>query len=153
MAETRDRMTPSKTEASIIEWVSWTWPLVYLAVWAFVSVFVAGPSLRYVWILLGLVYVAMHLYERVYRGHVHVSADETAVPVTAVVGLAAYFVAGWMGETRPGLWLSMGAFTLAIIAGHIVVVLYSFVVEALAKLIFRRRISEEMAGDRANERD
>lgn len=91
-------------------------------------------------------YAAMHAYEFAKRGRCWMSADSRAVPVSAVVYIAAVaglMQLGYAPLQQAGYVAAVAAYGGVLMIGHVVVLTYVGITENLLLKIYRRRIDAE----------
>ena len=139
----------SKTEQRIGDWAIWTALLVYLAVWVIAPILFPFSTLWEVSALLGCIYVAMHVYEIKFRKHCYLSADSTALPVTAAFAILLFFVLRARNIPAQDIFQTYMALPVTFLIGHVAAFLYSFCFLKILGWIFRSRIARENAAVRA----
>jgi hypothetical protein len=111
--------------------LNWTCVTCYFATWLVVlSGGFKWPLLVPAVVFAGI-YAGMHYYEMTVRGHLALSADSTAVPVTAVaLGLGA-LAAHFSGLARDDILSFAWSAAIALVAGHLVVFAVVFLMDRL----------------------
>jgi hypothetical protein len=133
-------------EQQIERWLSRSSLLVYLLVWMFVPVIIAGPQYWPVGFFVGFVYVTMHWFEQRFRGHCFLSADSTAFPAALLAALLTFFVMYTPQQDDPGLTKAFFALPLAAVAGHITAFLYVLLLDRLLDGVLRKPAMGEGKG-------
>jgi hypothetical protein len=135
----------SKTEQRIGDWTIWTALLIYLAVWVIAPILFPFSTLWEVSALLGAVYVGMHVYELKFRQHCYLSADSTALPVTAAFAILLFFVLRALYIPTRDIFQTYLALPVTFLIGHIAAFFYSFSLLKILGWVFRERIARENA--------
>jgi FtsH-binding integral membrane protein len=138
----------SATETRMENFVIRSTPIVYGIVWALVIGF--GLSFDDAWLIAiptAMAYASMHVYEIAKRGHCYLSADSTAVPVSALVYVAAVTMLVLSGHDDPDYVATFSAYGGALFLGHVATMVCSAVSGFLLSRACRVRIEQERQDD------